>query len=71
LALPRIAGGPIRVESGWQLLLSGCSGRTVVIEASADLAHWIPIGESTLAEGGSVFMDPSTHPQWFYRISLP
>ncbi len=51
----------------------GTSGLVVVVEASADLAVWTPVGTHTLTGGTSNFSDPqwTNYPARFYRLRTP
>lgn len=53
--------------------LAGPAGRTVVIDASSDLANWSPIWTNAFGAGALYFNDPQTgsHSNQFYRAYLP
>jgi len=65
----RISGAAVRGnEFGFTIL--GPSGLVVVVEASRELAHWLPIATKTLAGGSADFGDPlwQNYPSRFYRL---
>jgi len=49
---------------------SGTAGQVVIVEASANLASWIPVATNTLAATPSYFSEPysGAFPQRFYRL---
>ena len=63
---PRWAGGQFNLN------LVGELGRTVVIEASTNLAGWGPLATNPLGDSPCRFIDPgSTNlPACFYRVRL-
>ncbi len=73
-ALGILSSGPGFGFNGRQFgfVLTGAAGQLVVVEASDDLADWLPIWTNTFT-GGLQFTDPQSgiDPQRFYRLRLP
>jgi hypothetical protein len=63
--------GPLRLLSGGaaQVTLTGVAGQTYPIQASINLADWLPLTNVTLIGSSGEFADPAarTFPQRFYR----
>ncbi len=74
LALGILSSGPgFGFDAGrFGFVLTGPMGRLVVVEASDDLADWLPISTNTFT-GGLPFTDPQSGaaPQRFYRVRSP
>ena len=53
--------------------LTGPAGQTVVVDASTDLANWLPIWTNTFMVGALQFSDPNcgVYSQRFYRARRP
>ena len=69
-----LTSGPGFGFSGGQFgfTLTGPAGRSVVVEASADLVSWLPLWTNTFA-GSLNFSDSQSgvHPNRFYRARTP
>jgi hypothetical protein len=66
--------GNCRFKSGqFSFDLSGEPGRTVVIQGSTDLQHWIPIATNMLSSRPIPFSDSQNTalPERFYRLMVP
>ena len=63
---------PRRLGGQFNLNLAGELGRTVVIEASTNLIHWLPLATNTLGATPLYFSDPgaTSIPARFYRARL-
>lgn len=66
------ASAPVNSTNGFGFAITGTSGLTVVVEATADLAKsvWQPISTNTLTGGSSTFSDPAwtSYPARWYRF---
>lgn len=53
--------------------LTGSSNLVIVVEASTDLTHWLPVQTNTLTTGTAYFSDPqwTNYPGRFYRLRSP
>ena len=60
-------------QGGFGFNLTGPPGQLVVVEASTDLAAWLPIYTNTFGTVPLLFSDPqaSAYPRRFYRAHLP
>ena len=60
------------IDGQFSFNLTGPTGRLVVVEASSDLASWLPLWTNTFA-GDLTFSDPQSGPSFnrFYRARLP
>ena len=72
------AGVALMQQERWagaqfHLNLVGEPGRTVVVEASSNLADWPPIATNVLGTDPIPFTDPQSglFPQRFYRLLMP
>jgi hypothetical protein len=62
-----------RVQAGqMQFAVAGFPGQTLIIQASTDLTHWVPLQTNTLAGTSLSFVDTSSPslPQRYYRALL-
>ncbi len=70
-----ISSGPSFGFSGGQMgfALTGPAGQAVVVDASTDLANWLPIWTNTMSVGPLQFSDPDTgvNSYRFYRARKP
>ena len=72
--LVQTSGSSFGVRAGqFGFTITGTSGLVIVVEASADLANWTPVGTNTLTGGSSYFSDPqwTNYPARFYRLRSP
>ncbi len=53
--------------------INWANGQTVVVEASTDMIHWMPIATNVLANGSAYFCDPqwTNYPGRYYRLRSP
>jgi hypothetical protein len=53
--------------------LTGPAGQAVVVDASTDLANWLPLWTNTFMVGALQFSDPNSgvYPNRFYRVRRP
>ncbi len=69
------SSGPSFGFSGgqWGFALTGPAGQAVVVDASTDLANWLPIWTNTMSVGPLQFSDPDTgvNSYRFYRARKP
>jgi hypothetical protein len=68
---PVLLGGEAEA-SEFRFTVSGFPGQTIVVEASTDLAQWIPIRTNIMAGTAFSFVDTSSasFPQRYYRAAL-
>jgi hypothetical protein len=66
---PRLTAPTVLADGRFQTTLVGVPHMTHVIEASFNLATWIPIATNTLSGPGAVIIDPASagQPYRFYR----
>ena len=64
--------GDDQAAGGFGFTIGWAAGKTVVVEANADLAttNWVRVGTNTLTDGASTFEDAgwTNHPGRFYRL---
>lgn len=68
-----VSSGTKMVSNGFQLQFSGPTGSNIVIQASSDLVHWVPISTNVVTGSGIVScVDAAAknNPSRFYRAKL-
>jgi hypothetical protein len=59
--------------NGFGFVISWATHNSAVVEATTNLATWLPAMTNTLTGGWSYFSDPdwTNHPARFYRVRSP
>jgi hypothetical protein len=67
-----VSSGTGMVSSGFQLQFSGPTGSNLVIQASSDLVHWVPISTNVITGSVVSYIDAAAkaQPKRFYRAKL-